>query len=206
MNIIIFGANGGIGIQTVEQALAAGHHVTAIARRPESINLQHECLQVIRGDVMDLASINAPMRGQEIVISSLGTAKSEATTLYSQGVSNIMSAMGQAGVRRLLCISASGLEPGPLWQKVAAKLFLWTFLKEMYLDLVRMETVVKASTLDWTIVRPPRLTDKPRTGRYHTAVNGHVSGSAIARADVADYMLNHLTDQQTYRGIAELAY
>jgi putative NADH-flavin reductase len=206
MNIIIFGSNGGIGSQTVEQALAAGHNVTAIARRPESVKIQHECLKVIRGDVMDINSIIAPMRGQEVVVSSLGTARSEATTLYSEGVSNIMTAMGQAGVRRLLCISASGLEPGPLWQKVAAKLFLWTFLKEMYLDLVRMETAVKASTLDWTIIRPPRLTNKPRTGHYDTAVNQHVSGSVISRADVADYIVNHLTDKQTYRGMVELAY
>jgi putative NADH-flavin reductase len=208
MNIIIFGSNGGIGIQTLEQALADGHNVTAIARRPETIKIQHDCLQVIRGDVMDLSSIIQPMKGQEVVVSAIGVTQGRVpTTVYSAGVANIMQAMTQAGVRRLLCISASGLNPGPWYQRLIAKPLLWLAFKEAYSDMVRMETAVQASALDWTIIRPPRLTDKQRIGHYQIALNRQLRhGAFISRADVADYILNHLTDAQTYHGMVEIAY
>jgi uncharacterized protein YbjT (DUF2867 family) len=77
----------------------------------------------------------------------------------------------------------------------------------MYADLVQMETTVQASGLDWTIVRPPRLTDKPRRGEYQIAVNRHLAhGSMLSRADVADYMLTHLNDAASYCAVVEIAY
>ena len=208
MKIIVFGANGGIGSKVVEQALKAGHQVTAVVRRPASITIQHPQLKVVQGDVLKLDTIQLPMKGQDAVISSIGITKDEPTTLYSGGIANIMSAMQATGVQRLMCISASGLDPGPLYQKILAKLFLWRMLKYMYTDLVRMEAEVSANnTLNWTIVRPPRLTDKARTGHYKIAINKHLAnGLMLSRADTADYMLNHLTDTQTYRGLVEIAY
>lgn len=207
MKLIIFGANGGIGSQVVEQAVAAGHDVTAVARRPQTVTLQDPHLKVVRGDVMEPASIRAAMVGQDAVISALGVAKREPTTLYSQGVTNIIQAMEGAGMRRLLCISATGLDPGPLVQRVFAKPILWTILKDMYTDLVRMETVVSRSPLDWTIIRPPMLTNKPRTGQYRVAINRHLEGCwRISRADLADYILNHLNDPASYCELVEVAY
>lgn len=116
--------------------------------------------------------------------------------------------MRAAGARRLLCVSASGLDPGPWWQQWIAKPILWRVLGNMYADLVRMETAVRAAAdLDWTIVRPPRLTDKPRVGVYQIALNRHLShGSQLSRADVADYMLSHLSDAASYRALVEIAY
>jgi hypothetical protein len=79
--------------------------------------------------------------------------------------------------------------------------------KNMYTDLVRMEDIVSASNVNWTIVRPPRLTDKERTGQYKIAINKHLSnGLMLSRADTADYMLKHLTDPLSYRGLVEIAY
>ncbi len=207
MKIIVFGANGGIGSKVVEQGLAEGYQITAVVRRPESITIQHPQLKVVQGDVLKPETIQAPMAGQEAVISALGITVNEPTTVYSEGVANIIRAMQVNGVQRLMCISASGLDPGPFYQKVIAKLFLWRALKYSYTDLVRMEAVVNSSSVNWTIVRPPRLTDKERTGHYKIAVNKHLpNGFSLSRADTADYMLKHLTDTQTYRGLVEIAY
>ncbi len=115
--------------------------------------------------------------------------------------------MQAAHVGRLICISATGLEPGPLIQRWIAKPILWVVLKEMYSDLVRMETEVKRSNLDWTIIRPPRLTKGPRTGQYRTAINKHLSGCwSISYADLADYILTQLDSQESHCAMVEVAY
>jgi putative NADH-flavin reductase len=207
MKCVVLGSTGGIGRQVVVQALAAGHDVTAVARRPEAITFQHERLTVLRGDAMQPETLAQAVTGQDVVFSALGVSNRQPTTLYSAGVANIMQAMKAASVRRIMCISASGLDPGVWWQRWFAGPMLWLILKEMYTDLVRMETAVKASDLDWTIIRPPRLSDKPRTGRYQIAVNHQLSsGYIISRADVADYMVNHADDSATYRAMIEIAY
>ncbi len=207
MKIIVFGAMGGTGKQVVEQALGAGNEVTAIARRPSAVILQHERLAVVQGDVFKPSTFESALAGQDVVVSALGVATREPTTLYSQGNANIMRAMQAAGVRRLLCISASGLEPGPRWQRWIAKPLLWFILKNMYTDLVRMETMVKESGLDWTIMRPPMMTNEPRTGQYQVAVNKPLSsGWKISRADLADYIVNHLDDAIIHCALVEIAY
>ncbi len=206
MKLIVFGAQGGIGTHVVEQALQAGHEVTAVARRPLEMTVRHERLEVIKGDVLEPATFAAAVKGQDAVVSALGVRNRAPTTVYSQGVANIMLAMQAAHVRRLICVSASGLEPGPLWERLFAKPLLWLILKNMYTDLVHMETLVQASGLDWTILRPPTFTNGPRTGRYQTAVNRHLSRSLfISRADIADYIVTHLDDPETYCGLVELA-
>jgi hypothetical protein len=115
--------------------------------------------------------------------------------------------MRQAGIRRLIGISASGLDPGPLWQRVIAKPLLWYFFKEGYSDMVRMEDEIRASGLEWTIVRPPRLTDGARTGKYISAINKHLTrGSTISRADLADFTLKLLNDPASYGALIEVAH
>src|SRR4051794_28190380 len=110
MNLIIFGATGGIGQHLVAQALEAGHKVTAVARRPGAIQIQHPHLTVMQGDVFQPETLRQPMIGQDAVLSSLGSVGNAPTTVYSEGVRNIMAAMQTAQVRRILCVSASGLE------------------------------------------------------------------------------------------------
>ncbi|HEX2622309.1 MAG TPA: SDR family oxidoreductase [Phototrophicaceae bacterium] len=207
MKLIVFGATGGIGAHVVEQALAAGHEVTAVARRPSAITLKHERLNVVQGDVLDEASIRRAIVGKDVVVSAVGARDRNPTTVYSAGVANMMQAMQAAHVSRIFCISASGLDPAPLWQRLIAKPLLWFFLKNMYTDLVRMENEVSSTRLDWTILRPPQLTDGPRTGHYQSAVNKRLARILkISRADVADYIVTHLDDKTTYRGLVELAY
>ena len=151
MKLVVFGSTGGIGAQVVEQALTVGHEVTAVARRPAAITLRHDCLRVVAGDVLDAGSVRAAIRGQEVVVSAVGARDHGPTTVYSAGVANLMQAMQAEGARRIICVSASGLDPGPLWQRLIAKPLLWLILKNMYTDLVLMENEVSASGLDWTI-------------------------------------------------------
>ena len=206
MKVLVFGATGGTGRETVIQALAAGHTVTAVVRRPEALDISHEKLTVLRGNVLDATAVLQPMAGQDVVISALGVRTNTPTTDCSGGVSNMLRAMQSTGVRRFLCVSANGLEPGPWWQKLFAKLILHRIFREAYADLWRMEAVVKQSDLEWTIVRPPMLTDAPRTGIYMEAINKHVPhGFRISRANVADYMLKHVADAATYRTTVEIA-
>jgi putative NADH-flavin reductase len=140
------------------------------------------------------------------VISALGVRSRAPTTLFSAGVSNIMQAMEGAGVRRLLCISAAGLDPGPGLLRTIAKSILYRMLRHVYDDMRRMEALVRDSGLEWTIIRAPMLTNKPRTGGYQIATNSHLSrGWSIARADLADYIVTHLAEPGSYRALVEIA-
>jgi putative NADH-flavin reductase len=206
MKLVVFGANGGTGAHVVEQALAAGHLVTAVARRPEVITQTHRNLSVMQGDVLKPDTLSQALNGQEAVISVLGVTNGSPATLHSEGITNIIRAMQSAGVRRLIALSAGGLEPGPLIQRLIAKPLLWYFFGEHYADLVRMEDAVKKSGLDWTIMRPPRLMDTPHTGRYKEAINIHLtSGWQISRADLADAILKHMNNPATYCATVEVA-
>jgi putative NADH-flavin reductase len=207
MKLVVFGSTGGIGAQVVKQALEAGHIVTAVARHPSAIALQHEHLEVLQGDVLEPQTIPAAITGKDVVVSAVGVRNRAPTKVYSEGVANIIQAMQSAHVHRLICVSASGLEPGPLWQRLVAKPILWAVLKEMYSDLVRMEAVIERSDVDWTILRPPALTNGPRTGQYQVELNKHLSrGLVISRADLGEYIVSHLSDTATYCARVEIAY
>ena len=101
MKLVVFGSTGGIGSKVVEQALAAGHEVTAVARQPSAITIRHERLKVIAGDVLDERSVRGPIVGQDVVVSALGARDLKPTSIYSEGVANIMQAMQAAQVRRI---------------------------------------------------------------------------------------------------------
>jgi len=205
MKLIVFGSTGGIGRQVVLQALDAGHQVTAVARRPDKLAIRHERLQVVFGDALDLVSFQQSLVGQDAVVSALGILTKDPTVFYSSSMQNIMEAMQATGVSRLLCVSAGATDPGG-WQRWIVKPILWRMHGEMYIDLLRMEAAVKTSGLDWTILRPPRLMDEPRTGRYRVAINRHLMlGVSIPRGDVADFIVTHLTDPATYCTTVELA-
>ena len=209
MKLIVFGATGGVGSQVVAQSLAAGHNVTALARTPSVITLQNPHLRVVGGDVFDPATLVQAIDGQEVVVSSLGVTRSANTTLFSVGISNILRAMREADVHRLICISASALDlkSGPLVQQWFAKPLLWRLFKDANTDMAHMETIVQASDMEWTIIRPPRLTNGVRTGRYMVAVGkGLSNGWFLSRADLADYIVGHLNDPTTYRAFVDIAY
>ena len=208
MNIVVFGANGPTGQDVTKQALAAGHVVTAFTRHPEAFPLRHERLRVIGGDVLNLSSVEQAIVGQDAVLSSLGVPFSrKPIAVYSQGVANIVRAMKRYGVRRLVCVSSSATGAnhdtggGFFFDKVIQPIILSTIGRTTYADMRRMETELKASGLDWTIVRPSGLFETPTVTRYEVAEE-HVRGQFTSRTDLADCMLRQLTSDQYVQKIA----
>jgi putative NADH-flavin reductase len=207
MRLVVFGATGGTGNEIVKQALDAGHDVTAVARKPSAIRIQHEHLKVLQGDVLIPETLIDAVKGQDVVVFAVGAADRSPTTIYSMGTMNVLMAMALAQTRRLISISASGLNPGAWIQKLIAKPLLWWIFKHGYTDMSHMEIIIKASPMDWTILHPPRLTDGQRRGKYKVAVNIQLSnGWLLSRADLADYVVKHLQDVSTYRSTVEVAY
>lgn len=209
MNLLLFGATGGTGVQLLQQGLAAGHTITAFVRKPETVTIRHERLRLIQGDVLNPDSVAAAMVGQEAVISAIGARTLDPTTIFSEGTAHMLKSMKAHGVRRIMVISASALEVGanvPLWQKMVIRLVLQRLLRYAYEDARKMEVALQASDRDWTIVRAPRLTDGKATGHYQIAYNAHLSQAGISRADLAHYMLIDLENPASYHQKVELAY
>lgn len=211
LSILVVGANGGIGKQVVEIALKEGHKVTAVLRNPANLSITHANLEVVKGDVMNPETFEACLENKDAVISALGVRKvMSRTTLYSEGNRNILNSMKKMGVRRAFFISASALEISPVlpfYVRFAEKYIVQKLLRHMYADLRIMEQLVKESDTDWTIMRPPQLTNKPVTGQYRFAINSFLKNClSISRADLAYFMINNITNEATYRATIEIAY
>lgn len=214
MKLIIFGANGGTGRLVSAQALAEGHEVTVVTRHPEQFPLSHERLTVVSGDVRDREATERVIAGRDAVLSTLGVPYSlRKVSLYSTGTGNIVAAMRATGVRRLVCVSSSGTEPslrsrdtggGFLFEKVFKPIIVTTLGKTVYADMLRMERLVKASDLDWTIVRPGALFHTPEITDYRTA-DDFLTGQYTSRADLADCVLRQLDSDGTVRRFVAVA-
>ncbi len=212
-NILIIGANGGIGRQTVDLALSEGHRVTALVRNPAKLPLTHPNLKIVRADVTQPLSLSNLFAGHDAIISTIGVSggfKDPPTNLYSQGALNILREMKQSGPRRAFFISASAVETNPLlpfFVRLASKYIIQKLLSNMYADLRLMEKLVKETDLDWTIVRPPQLTDSKVTGNYRIAVNRFLrNGLKLSRADTAHFMLSHIQSEDMFRSVVEIGY
>lgn len=208
--IVVFGATGGTGKQVVAQALQRGYYVTAVVRNPEMFTLKHEYLKTVKGDVLQPATFKNEIKGNDAVISCLGIPKIQPTTLYSDGMSNIALAMQEAAANRIICISSGAINIPP------ESSFVMTFLlknvlqriyKPIYSDMLLMENILCNSDLNWTIVRAPKLTNGKHTKNYRIITNQPLRNiPKISRADLADYMLSHLKDENTYKKTVEIAY
>jgi putative NADH-flavin reductase len=221
MKLTIFAATGGIGRQVLEQAIAAGHDVTAVARNPQ--NLSPVPARAAAADLasIDPAALQPAVAGAGAVLSALGPRTRAEAGVAARGTGAITQAMEAAGVRRIIVVSAApiGTVPSPgrphprrhdpgdgFIIRYLADPIVKRALREHYADLARMEDVLRDSDLDWTIVRPPRLTSKPVTGRYRTAYGQNLRrGVFVARADVAHYMLSILDQPKTFHRTVAIA-
>ena len=168
MKLLVFGSTGGTGRELVAQALDQGHSVSAYARDPAKIkDLQHSSLKVVRGDVLDLPAVEDAVAGQEAIFSTIGAGAGR-TTLRQEGTRNIVEAMQRKGVKRLISLSSLGVGESranlPFFTRY---IVVGVFLRHAFADHESQEAVVRESSLDWTIVRPPHLKDGLRTGVYH---------------------------------------
>jgi uncharacterized protein YbjT (DUF2867 family) len=203
MNLTLFGANGGTGRLLARQAAEAGHAVTAVTRHPEAFDFEHENVRVVAGDIYDQASVDAAVAGAEAVISTLGVPYSrKPITIYSAGTDAIVRAMQAHGIRRLLCVSSSATDPatryhdtggGFFFEKILKPIISTTIGRETYADMLRMEKLVMASGLDWTIARPSGLFETDLVTAYETA-EATLPLQYTSRADLADSLLRAAVD------------
>lgn len=195
--ILVLGATGGTGRLIVREALARGHEVTALVRSPgKAADLG---ARLIAGSVTDEAALREAVRGQDAVVSSLGTALSpfREVTLLSAATQALVAAMKAEHVSRLVAITGIGAgdsrgHGGFLYDR----LILPLLLRNVYADKDRQEAIVRDSGLDWVLVRPSMLNDKPARGavRALTDLSGF-HGGTIARADVASFVLDQASDR-----------
>ncbi len=199
MKIAVFGATGGTGERVVEQALDAGHQVTAVTRRPGGL-AAHDRLRVIVGSLDELAVVQNAVQGQDGVISALGSDRRGVTTVCTDAVRLVLQPMRDHGVHRLAVVSAYGA--AETHDRSRYSTLLWAMKAGSMRDKETMEALVRGSGLSWTIVRPTALTNGPRTGSYRTGTDLSIGlRSRIARADVADFLLRE-TASPAFTGLA----
>ncbi len=208
MNVLIFGATGGVGRQLVEQALEHGHTVTAFARNPAKLDLRHENLKIAQGDVMNVASVERAMQGQQAVVAALGSPPWKNTSVRSEGTRHIVRAMEKAGVRRLVSLSTLGAGDSWALLPLKYKILFRTILRKAFAGHQDQEDTIKQGQLDWTIVRPGEFADGSRTGQYRHGfpATDKTIKAKISRADVADFMLKQLADDSYVRKTPGVSY
>ena len=210
MRIVIFGAAGTTGRALVTQALAQGHQVTAFVRTPAKFDVKHAGLKVVQGDVADAAAVERALSGQDAVLCALGAATPlrRDQTIVS-GVDNIVRVMERGGPRRLIYLSFLGVRGGREQLSLIGRYIVAPLiLRNVVTDHEAKENIITQSGLDWTIVRPPRLTNGPHTGAYRHG--GDIKAASvipmISRADVADFMLRQLDDRAYLRKALAVMY
>jgi putative NADH-flavin reductase len=197
MQLTLFGATGKTGRHVLEQALAQGHCVTALVRNADKLSIRHDRLKAIQGDVRNAAQVVQAVAGAEAVISVLGPSSNRPELAVSQGIDNILAAMRQHGVRRLIQTAGAGVRD-PRDQPTLVHAFFGILVRlltpNVLADMVQVVQKVRASGLDWTVVRVPRLTDDPARGNVRVGYVGKDVGPSLARADLADFVLKQLVD------------
>ena len=197
--IALFGATGRTGRLVLDQALAAGYSVRALARRPEAIAATSDRLVVVQGDVLDPAAVENTVRGTDAVISVFGQVKGSPASLQTRGTELIVEAMQREGLTRVITLSGGGLPAEEHDQPKAAdrviRFLLRKLAPQVLDDAIGHLEVLKKSGLDWTVVRGPRLTDAAAAGTYRVGWVGVNASTQIARGDLASFILTQLDDR-----------
>ncbi|POG53703.1 epimerase [Haloferax sp. Atlit-12N] len=200
MNIAVFGATGRTGRRVVRRSLDDGHHVTAVVRTPSKLDVNHDRLTVEQGDVTNYDSFADTLQGSDAVVSTIGKESVLGrVSLYSDGITNIIQAMTEHDVSRLIAISSGGTYPG--WDSNNAVfyelLIKRVLLRRVYADMKRMEDIVVETDLDWTIVRPSGLSDDTGSGNYRATVGySDPESSTTTRDDLAEFIVEELDSGQ----------
>lgn len=198
MKVIVIGATGTIGRLAVRDMLAAGHDVTAFARSPSNLDIDHPNLSLFSGDVLVQSEIDTAVIGHDAVVVTLGS-KSIFASIRSQGTANVITAMQRAGIARLICQSTLGARES--WSNLN---FFWKrimfggLLRIVFRDHEIQETLVEESGLNWTLVRPGAFKDGPATNAYQEAFAPSLKGLKlkITRNDIAGFLTRQLSETQ----------
>jgi len=198
MKLIIFGSTGNIGSHLVLQALKQGHAVSAFTRSPEKIDQEHNNLQIIAGDVLDPRAVNRATARHDAVLCALGMPLMNSDNLRARGTKNIVRAMEETGVKRLICLSSLGAGDSRSALPGHYRYLLFPVLmRRLLADHNLQERYIKNSRLDWTVIRPANYTDGKQTGSYKHGfiVIDKSMKLKISHADVAHFMLRQLRER-----------
>lgn len=209
MKVVVFGASGGTGRHIVDQALEAGYEVTAFVRSPEKLGIEHGNLTVFQGDVMDAESVERAIADQDAVLSALGPTRPPVSDMMVNAATNIVAAMDKHGVRRIVSTTGGGVrdpQDQPKFFDHIMKGLLTLMAGSVLRDSEANVNVIRASDLDWTIVRFPRLEDGEHTGVYRVGYVGKDSGSKLSRADGADFVLKELVNGEYIHKMPMVSY
>ncbi len=207
MRISVIGASRGIGYELLRIALEKGHDVTALLRNPTRLNISDSRLKIVTGDILDPASATAAIAGQDAVCVCIGIPPSRKQVhVFSRGIERVLAAMDRH--QKLIVVTGIGAgdskgHGGFFYDRLINPLFLGT----IYADKDRQESIIKASDVEWLIVRPGFLTNGARTGKYRVIENlSGVTAGKISRADVVDFMLKELITPTHFRKTPLLTY
>ncbi len=200
MKVIVFGSSGTVGKHVVGQLLEKNFQVTAFGRDSSKLShLNNSNLHFFEGDVFNMDNVRTAISGHDAVCIILGSGKSRKSIVRSVGTKNILTAMQEIGLTRVICQTTLGAGDSNanlnfFWKKI---MFGW-FLKQVFLDHELQEKHVRESKLDWTIVRPAAFTDGEKTGQYlhGFAPNDKSTKLKISRKDVADFITKELVTNQ----------
>ena len=208
MKVVVLGATGGTGLEIVRQAMERGHLVTALVRSPDKLHAYAGSIRIKQGSPLDVSALEEILVGQDSVLSAFGPRVPIAKTdhhLLRDFATALTTAMTRTRMKRVIVESTAFL----FKDSVIPPTYLVgrLFFPSVVADASGMEEIFKRSELNYTLVRPPRLTDGPHTGNYRVR-EGHLPrlGFAISRADVADCFLNVLDDPQTIRKVLGASY
>lgn len=197
MKIIIFGASGRTGKLLVGQGLDAGHEITAFVRDAAKLPFVHPSLRIFQGDVDDAGLVDQATSSQEAVVCVIGAARGGPKNILTIAAYHIINAMERHGVRRLVTLTGAGVrDPNDLPQlrdRAITSLLRFT-ARDVLEDATRHTEAIRASDLDWVIVRAGILTDLPPSGLIRVGFVGKGTGPRISRADVAAFMLQQVTE------------
>ncbi len=200
MKLLIIGGTGGTGRELINQALEQGHHVTALVRNPERVNVTHQQLKVVKGNVLVYDDVEKVITGQDAVFSTLGHKRFFwYTTILSEGTKNVIAAMEKQNVKRFICVTSLGINDSRFKLGLYYTFFVIPFIVNFYFwDKSKQEKIIMNSTLEWTIVRPGQLTNGKKRAVYKhgTNVGNYILTNRISRADVAHFILSQLTDNR----------
>ena len=200
MKLFVMGATGRTGQEVVQQALARDHHVTAFVRSPENIRLKNERLTVLKGNAMDENELFRAMQNHDAVVSTLGPREvfKPSSMLHDSALATTR-AMNRSGVKRLVVLSAAAHFPGIL-NRIASFI-----MRNHMRDSLAMEAIVQASGLDWTIARPPRLTQEGYTTYRSREDAAPRMGFSLSRKAVTAFMLDAIEQKKHFHKIVGIA-
>lgn len=197
--IALFGATGQTGQPFLQKALEAGYTVKALVRSPEKVTQQSDRLEVIKGDALNPTDIEKTIAGTDIVVSLIGHVDGSPKWLQTDATRNVVAAMKKEGVERIISLSGGGVpfpeKDQPKFADKAFRFIMGIFFSKVLNDAVKHAEVLKDSGLDWVIVRGPRLTNDPATGKYRVGWVGVNSGLKLTRADLADFLVKQVEDE-----------